>query len=226
MTVFGASGFLGSAIVSELEAAGHTVTTAARGLRADRVDGHVNLLDENWPSNVRNGLRFDGVVWAQGVNSTGGVLEESPENLHQVFDANVVFITNTIKLLVEFDLLRKPARTVILSSVWQSTARSSKLGYILAKSALAGLVPSLAIDLSSHGIAVNAVLPGVIESPMARKNLTPEQLLNVQRETLGGDLATANHVAKVTSFLLSPDSVGINAESISVDQGWSKIRYV
>lgn len=153
-------------------------------------------------------------------------MQEDSKSLHRIFDANVVFITDTLRALVELGLLQNPSRVVILSSVWQLAARSKKLGYLLAKSAISGLVPSLAIDLADRNIAVNAVLPGVIESPMTRLNLSDQQIIDIEGASIGGELATAEEVAKVTAWLLSPDASGLNAQSLVVDKGWSSVRHV
>lgn len=221
--VFGATGYLGSAICDELKSSGFIVIPVVRG------PGNafqISMESSDWLSKLRQIGPFDGVVWAQGANSTGGLLEEESEGISASFDANVLFIFETMKALVSAKLLASPSRAVILSSIWQLTARPKKIAYVVAKSALSGLVPTLALDLASHGIAVNAVLPGVIESPMSRRNLDPAQLEQFERESIGGQLATANQVAKVTRWLLTSDSSGINGQSITVDHGWSNVRYV
>lgn len=221
--VFGANGYLGSAICKELENCGHEVVQIVRG---PAIGGQVSLDDSNWLAQVTESGAFNGAVWAQGANSSGGVLEEDEDNIRRIFDANVMFIASTLRGLVENAVFCVPARTVILSSVWQHAARPKKLAYILAKSAISGLVPSLAVDLADHGISVNAVLPGVVESPMAVSNLSQEQLDEFRNESMGGELATSSDVARVTRWLLSPDSKGLNAQSLTVDHGWSKVRYV
>jgi NAD(P)-dependent dehydrogenase (short-subunit alcohol dehydrogenase family) len=221
--IFGSTGFLAGAIKTQLEAHGTEVIGVTRG---ESEGNAVSLRDANWLSHLSKGGTFSGVVWAQGENSSGGVMEEDSESIHRVFDANVVFITENMRSLVEHGLIQSPGRVVILSSVWQMAARSKKLGYLLAKSAISGLVPSLAIDLADRNIAVNAVLPGVIESPMARVNLSDQQISEIEGSSIGGALATAEDVAKVTAWLLSPDSSGLNAQSLVVDKGWSKIRHV
>ena len=221
--IFGITGFLGGAIKALLEAAGTDVV----GVTRSESDGNsVSLQGADWLTQLAQGGRFSGVVWAQGENSSGGVMEEDSKSLHRVFDANVVFITDTLRAIIEQGLLQSPSRVVILSSVWQLSARSQKLGYLLAKSAISGLVPSLAIDLADKQIAVNAVLPGVIESPMTRVNLSDKQIRDIKGSSIGGELATAEEVAKVATWLLSPDASGLNAQCLVVDKGWSRVRYV
>jgi 3-oxoacyl-[acyl-carrier protein] reductase len=219
--VFGGTGALGSAIVDALVAAGWTVDVASRSPR----DGAtVDLSQPDWPSSLES--RYSAIVWAQGLNTTASVLRSDAEQLHDLYDANVVFIAETLRLLVEADALTSPARGVIVSSVWQITARSNKVAYVASKAALAGLIPAIAADLADRGFSVNGVLPGVIDTPMTRANLSSAQLEHVQSETLGGVLATPTDVANAVAWLADPRAAGINAQWIAVDNGWSAVRSV
>lgn len=219
--VFGGTGALGSAIVDELRGAGWTVEVAGRSAR----DGvTVDLSDEGWARSLS--APVDAVVWAQGENTSGTVLDAADEDYARLYDANVIFIPRTLKALVAAGALASPGRGVIVSSVWQITARANKAAYVASKAALAGLVPAMATDLAQHGFAVNGVLPGVIDTPMTRANLTPQQLEGVQSETIGGALATPRDVAAAVAWLADPRAAGINAQWIAVDHGWSAVRSV
>jgi NAD(P)-dependent dehydrogenase (short-subunit alcohol dehydrogenase family) len=97
---------------------------------------------------------------------------------------------------------------------------------MVTKSALEGLVKSIAIDCAEEGLAINAVLPGVIDTPMTRTMLDSKQLRAIESSTLGGSLATPSEVAEVTSWLLSQKSSGVNGQFITVDKGWTVNRHV
>jgi NAD(P)-dependent dehydrogenase (short-subunit alcohol dehydrogenase family) len=221
--VFGGTGALGSAAVVELRAAGWTVEVAGR-TAGEGVS--IALDDDNWADAAAARGPFDGVVWAQGSNAAGGVLDATSQQLHSLFDANVVFITETLRTLIGASALATPARGVVLSSVWQVTARSNKLAYVASKAALAGVIPAIAVDLAEHAFAINGVLPGVIDTPMTRANLSAEQLEHVQGDTIGGALATPSDVGRAVAWLLDPRAQGINAQWIAVDNGWSAVRSV
>jgi NAD(P)-dependent dehydrogenase (short-subunit alcohol dehydrogenase family) len=221
--VFGGTGALGSAAVAALKAEGWAVTTAGRtpGTGVD-----LAMDEDSWADAAAATGPFDGVVWAQGSNLSGGALDTEPDDLHRLFEANVVFITQTLRRLVAASALSVPARGVVLSSVWQITARSNKLAYVASKAALAGVIPAIAIDLAQHRFAINGVLPGVIDTPMTRANLSEAQLERVQAETIGGALATPADVGRAVAWLLDPRAAGINAQWIAVDNGWSAVRSV
>jgi 3-oxoacyl-[acyl-carrier protein] reductase len=216
--VFGASGSIGSQIVEVLKSQGHAVVEANR---TPAKTGTIVLSRDDWASEAKNLGPFEGVVWAQGVNSSETVMSASKEDILGVFEANVVFIADTLKQLIQQEAIKKPCRAVVLSSIWQESSRSSKLSYSISKSALAGLVKSIAIDLASRNFSINAVLPGVLDTKMTRANLTNDQMKSVEERTLGGQLVTTNEIANVVSWLLSEQSSGINGQFITVDNGWS-----
>jgi NAD(P)-dependent dehydrogenase (short-subunit alcohol dehydrogenase family) len=68
---------------------------------------------------------------------------------------------------------------------------------------------------------MNAVLPGVIDTPMTRANLSEAQIVTFRNRSLGGNLANPAEVAEAVSWLLSSKSLGVNGETIKVDHGWS-----
>jgi len=221
--VFGGTGALGSAIVSGLRASGWFVDVAGRTAGTSVT---VDLSDESWAATASSHGAYDGIVWAQGLNASGGVLDIEDDDYHRLFDANVVFVGRTLKRLVAASALNSPCRGVVLSSIWQIAVRPNKIAYVASKSALAGVVPSIAVDMADRGFSVNGVLPGVIDTPMTRSLLSPAQLKHVESETIGGHLATPENVASAVGWLLDARSAGINGQWIAVDNGWSAVRSV
>ena len=215
--VLGASGALGSSIVSELEHRGWAVDRGGRGSGAD-----VDVTADDWWSGVGP---YDGVVWAQGRNSRGGVGDTTSDDLLAVYEANVVFVSATLRRLLDAGALIEPARGVVISSIWQITARADKIAYVASKAALGGLVPAIAADLPGR-FAINGVLPGVIDTPMTRSQLSPEQVAGVEGATPGGRLASPGDVANAVAWLLDSSAAGINGQWIAVDNGWSGVRSV
>lgn len=207
--VFGATGALGATCAEEFEAAGWSVTGIGRDL-----------------SSLPDKKDINAAVWAQGANHTGSIENTSDEDLSDLWEANVHFIIRSIKILLESKAFVPGARIVVISSVWQEVARQNKLAYITTKSAVGGLVRALAIDLGERQIAINAVLPGVVDSPMTRMNLSASQIEEIQRETPSRRLVTSKQIARIVRFLASEESMGINGQSIIVDDGWAKTRYV
>jgi 3-oxoacyl-[acyl-carrier protein] reductase len=74
------------------------------------------------------------------------------------------------------------------------------------------------------GIRVNAVLPGVIDTPMTRKALSTEAINRIERETPFGKLVSEDELASVVSWLLSRESQGVLGQFIQVDNGWTNVK--
>ncbi|MBI3429253.1 MAG: SDR family oxidoreductase [Actinobacteria bacterium] len=169
---------------------------------------------------------IDGAVWAQGANFTGGISETSTQQWDEIWDANFKYIVRSLEILLGKKLFSHGARLVVVSSVWQEITRAQKVAYIASKAAVGGLVRGLAADLGREGISINAVLPGVVDSPMTRQHLNSGQIERVVQGTPKGQLVTPEEIAKTVAFLVGPDSAGINGQSIIVDGGWSITRNV
>lgn len=220
--VFGANGAIGGSCAARLGADGFSVLRATRNTA--RVDGEIQVSGDGWANGIDGKLAA--VIWAQGANAGGSVLTTSDEDLTLMFDANVGFIARTVRQLVEADALAANCRFVIVSSIWQDVARNEKFAYTVSKAAIAGLVRSLAIDLAPRGIAVNAVLPGILDTPMTRANLSPGQIEDALRATPAGRLATVEDVANAVSWLSGASCTAITAQFVTVDGGWTVHRRV
>ena len=122
------------------------------------------------------------------------------------------------------DRLAKPSRLCILSSIWQEQARTAKFSYTVSKAAIAGLVRSCAADLGPRQVLVNAVLPGVVDTPMTHANLSVEQIGAIRSDSALGRLATPDDIAAAVAFLVGPTNGAITGQSITVDAGFSHIR--
>lgn len=220
--VFGAAGALGRATVEKLLSQGNQVISAGRS-SSSGCDITTDKL--NWASDLGSS-RLDGVVWAQGANSAGTVLSTTSEQLSEAFEANVGYVHKTLKALANSGVLNNPCRGVVISSMWQEHARANKFAYLVSKAALSGFVKSVAIDMAETGFTLNAVLPGVIDTPMTRANLSAAQIQSIEQDSLGGELAVPENVAEAISWLLSDQSRGITSQFLTVDNGWTINRHV
>lgn len=221
--VFGASGSLGEAISARLETQGSQVWRASR--RSNGQSGWLSTDAREWWEPLTGGA-LNRVVWAQGLNAAGSILDDGPEQLVPLLQANVVYIVDTLSSLLDSQCLRAGSRLVVVSSIWQETARPGKLAYSVSKSALGGLVRSLAADLGDAGISVNAVLPGPVDGPMTRSFLSSSAIGRLEQDTPIRRLVTADDVARACEWLSSPNSDGVNGQSLTVDGGWSAVRHV
>lgn len=217
--VFGASGTLGAEIKTELESKGHHVTSASNSSSSSDIQ-----TANGFEGIATLGIKFDGCVWAQGINANDTLL--TSEKFGSTLEANLLFVVNSMKYLLGSNLLNPTSSLVLVSSVWQNLSRKNKFSYSVSKASLEGVVNSVVADFSGNGLRINAVLPGVIDSPMTRSNLSDEQVETIENQTPSGRLVSSNELAKVIAWLLSQESSGVNGQFISVDNGWSNVRTI
>ena len=122
--------------------------------------------------------------------------------------------------------MAKSARLCIVSSIWQEISRQNKLSYSITKSALKGLVLSLANDLAEDGFYVNAVLPGAIDTPMTHKNLSAAQIQLIEQSTKFKRLPTLSEVVSTIYFLCNEECSGLTGQFLKVDLGFSDVRNI
>ena len=223
VVVFGSTGFLAEEITQVMSGKGWRIS---RFSSSSSENGVLSFNNSEWPELLLEKGTVDGIVWAQGKNGQGTVLTTSRDDLISLFEANVVYVSESLKALHSKKTLSNPCRAVILSSVWQEVSRPEKFAYSVSKSAISGLVRSVAVDMAADGFSINAVLPGVVDSPMAHAQLTPSSIEGLRNQTPGGELVSGQNVSSLVSFLLSSDSKGINGQSLTVDNGWSMVHHV
>ena len=221
LLIFGSTGTLGGAILDKYRAEKWDVTCAVRKV--------VNDCDIQLPltSAVLGSKKFDAVVFAQGANVNGSAMQTGTKELNELFEANVTVIAESVSTLMGAGSINEGGRVVILSSLWEQFTRQEKFAYSVTKAAVGGLVRSLAVDLGRQKkILVNGILPGIVNSPMVARTLSPEQIANVVSQTPVGDLATPVDVANSVYMFGSSLNTGISGQSIFVDRGFSVARTI
>ena len=224
LLIFGGTGVLGAAIAAKYEANGYQVTYGVRTVSNPANQFQLPLTEGPVPDLLKGEL-FDTVIFAQGANNNDSVINHSPDDLNRLFEANVSFISTTTQALVGHNLIKHKAKIVILSSFWEQITRGEKMSYTVTKAAVGGLVRSMAVDLgNAKGILVNGLLPGVVDSPMARGLLKPEQIENVQWQTPGHKMIIPTDVANAAYLLGCEDNTAISGQSVFVDYGFTVSR--
>jgi len=210
--VLGATGSIGSACVKKLQESGNVYS------------GNRDLVEIEKQIEEISG--FDGIIWAQGMNTADSIKDFSVQTFEEVMEANVTFILTSLKILLENGKINRDSQLVVISSVWSQKSRPNKISYGVSKAALGGLVRSLSVDLGPQGIQINAVLPGPVDTPMTIKNLRPEELERVITETPIKRLVTLDEVAEVACGMATGKLSGVTGQEIVIDGGWSVSKLV
>lgn len=224
--LFGAGGALGSAIGTHLADEGFAVYTAGTN-SLDGASAHLNLSYDN-PSDTDSLSTLpilDAVVWAQGLNCSDSVATFDASDLYKLLQANVLFIASSLQALLTESRLRDGSRLAVVSSIWQLESRPGKFSYSLSKAALQGLVKSCALDLGPKGILINAVLPGVVDTPMTRAHLSAEQIAAITSQSALRRLPMPTDIASAVAFLVSPFNRAITGQFLTVDAGFIGLKH-
>jgi 3-oxoacyl-[acyl-carrier protein] reductase len=212
--VVGGYGALGSAIAERLAADGFQVL---RSSRHPRGEADAVVLD---PTQFASMPQFDAICWAQGANINDAADSFTDEGLLGLFEANVATVASQLRDLLAAGRIRPGASLVVLSSIWEQVARPGKYSYTITKAAVGGLVRAAAMDLAAQRIRINAVLPGVVDTPMTRAMLSAEQIADVENATGHQRMVTAAEVAAAVASLADPRN-GISGQSLLVDLGYT-----
>ena len=210
--IFGGNGAIGSALADKIKSVGK-VTLGNRNLV--ECEGQIAKIDS-----------FSGVIWAQGINFADSSLDFDVVEYEEMMNANVTFVLNSLKILVEAGKLKKNAQLVVLSSIWGQISRPNKLSYGVSKAAIGGLVRSLAVDLGPKGIQVNSVAPGPIDTPMTIKNLSVKELERIVLESPLKRLVTLEEVVSVVLEVVTGKFSGMTGQEIVLDGGWGVSKLV
>jgi acetoin reductase-like protein len=175
------------------------------------------------------------VEWGQLsvlVNNAGRVLiTPFLEITEQEWDAIMTLDLKTVFFAMQFAVkhMQEGGRIVNLSSISGRSGRSDQAHYAAAKCAVISLTQSAALSFASRGITVNAVCPGVVDTPMTTAihevrartlGITPEEsLAGMVAKIPLGRLEKTEDVAGAVSFLCSPDAAYITGQSLNVCGG-------
>ena len=146
------------------------------------------------------------------------LLRMKPEDWDAVITTNLTSVYRLCRACVRHMMKERRGRNVNLTSVVGLTGNPGQANYAAAKAGLLGFTKSLARELGSRGITVNAVAPGFIDTDMTRA-LSEEQRVALLRQIPAGRLGTAAEVAAAVLFLVSPQAAYITGETLHVNGG-------
>ncbi|MCQ2540742.1 MAG: 3-oxoacyl-[acyl-carrier-protein] reductase [Lachnospiraceae bacterium] len=164
--------------------------------------------------------KVDILVNNAGITRDNLIMRMSEQDYDVVLNTNLKGAFNTMKHLTRYFLKNKSGKIINISSVSGVMGNAGQANYSASKAGLIGLTKSIARELSSRGICVNAVAPGFIETEMTKA--MPESVLEGAKGSIPlGRIGAVDDIANTVLFLASDYANYITGQVVCVDGGMS-----
>ncbi|MEP4978462.1 3-oxoacyl-[acyl-carrier-protein] reductase [Ascidiaceihabitans sp.] len=235
--VTGASGGIGADIARQLHGAGATV-----GLSGTRVEpletlavelgerAHVlpcNLSDmaavDALPKQAAEAMgSVDILVNNAGITRDNLFMRMSDDEWSSVLAVNLTATMKLCKGVMRGMMKARWGRIVNISSVVGATGNPGQANYAASKAGMVGMTKSLAYEVASRGITVNAVAPGFIATAMTDK-LTDDQKAGILGQIPAGRMGDPAEIASAVMYLASPEAGYITGTTLHVNGGMAML---
>jgi 3-oxoacyl-[acyl-carrier protein] reductase len=162
--------------------------------------------------------RLDVLVNNAGITRDTLLMRMDEADWDEVLNTNLKGTFLTCKAAIRPMLRQRSGRIVNVSSVVGQVGNAGQTNYAAAKAGLIGFTKSLAKEVGSRGITVNAIAPGFIETRMT-DGLPDETKKTILERTPLGRFGTPEDVAGAVAFLVGPDAAFITGHVLTVDGG-------
>jgi NAD(P)-dependent dehydrogenase (short-subunit alcohol dehydrogenase family) len=231
--VTGAGRGIGRGAAVALADAGAALTLVARSrdeleaVAAEVGGARVEIADVRDEEQVERAVAaaqpVDILVTAAGLNRPGPTADYAIADWDLLVDVNLRGTFLACRAVGRW-LLERGARgrIVTVSSQMGAVGYPGRAAYCATKHAVNGLTKALAVEWAPHGIAVNAVAPTFVRTPMTEPMLAdPAFAADVRRRLPTGEVATVEEVAAAIVYLASDTARSVTGHVLAVDGGWT-----
>jgi 3-oxoacyl-[acyl-carrier protein] reductase len=161
---------------------------------------------------------IDVLVNNAGIVKDGLLLRYRDEDWHRVLDTNLGGAFYCARVCARQMMKKRWGRIINISSIVGECGNAGQVAYVSAKAGLIGMTKSLAKELASRNITVNAVTPGYVDTEMTAA-LKPEQREALEREIPLGFVGAPSDIAHSVAFLASDEARYITGHVLAVNGG-------
>lgn len=182
----------------------------AVGARVDELGGTLAILINN-----------------AGIGGGGRMDETGDDDLRKFLEVNVVGLFRLARFAVNRMQAAGGGSIVNVASIYAEIGAQKSSGYSASKGAVAALTRQMATDYGPYGIRVNAVAPGLINTPLTRDRIRTEKwrhTIFVEQSPLHR-VGEPDDVARAIAFLASDEAAFVSGEVLRVDGGWAMGRF-
>jgi 3-oxoacyl-[acyl-carrier protein] reductase len=236
--VTGATGGIGAAIARTLHKAGASVAVSGtrasvlEELKAELGGERVLVL----PCNLADAAAveklvpdaeaamgsLDILINNAGITRDGLAMRMKDEDWASVLDVNLTASFRLARAAMRGMMKKRWGRIVNITSVVGVTGNPGQANYVASKAGVIGLTKSLALELASRNVTVNAVAPGFIATPMTDV-LNDKQKEAILARVPAGRLGSGNEVAAAVLYLASEEAAYVTGQTLHVNGGMAMI---
>jgi len=164
--------------------------------------------------------QVSGLIASAGIAGAAKPEDLTLAELNNVLAINVGGVLSTCQAFVRGMIERRSGSIVLIGSINSLGGQAGRMHYTASKHAVLGMVKNLAIDWGRHGVRVNGIAPGPVDTPLLRRNVPATFFSSVFEDRIPlGRLARADEIASASLMLLSDAASFVNGAMLVVDGG-------
>ncbi|MGL5554582.1 MAG: beta-ketoacyl-ACP reductase, partial [Aeromonas veronii] len=153
-----------------------------------------------------------------GITRDNLLMRMKDDEWNEIIDTNLTSLYRLSKPVLRAMMKKRHGRIISIGSVVGTMGNAGQVNYAAAKAGLVGFTKSLAREVASRGITVNAVAPGFIETDMTRA-LNDDQRAGIMSQVPAARLGDPKEIAAAVVFLASDEAAYITGETLHVNGG-------
>ena len=211
----------------KIEATINQINDALKGKDIDKkVKQKLNYAKKNWPANMAKYQKQEAILKERNSYSKtdhdATFMRMKDDEWQDVIDVNLTSTMRLMKSVMRPMMKQKWGRIINITSIVGVTGNAGQVNYAASKAGMIGMSKSLAYEVASRGITVNAVAPGFIATAMTDK-LTDDQKAGIMGQIPAGRMGTPAEIASAVVYLASAEAAYLTGTTLHVNGGMAML---